>query len=44
MSEVEQFYKAIALKFNYTRAWHELHPMEQSMFASGINQILGVFK
>ena len=44
MSEVEQFYKAIALKFNYTRTWHELQPIEQRMFVSGINQILGVFK
>lgn len=43
-SEVEKCYAAMAAKFNYNRAWHELHPLEQHQFVQGINLILSVFE
>jgi len=42
MSEVEQFYAAIASKFGVKRKWHELHPVEQHQFVQAINMILQV--
>lgn len=42
MSEVEQFYCAIAAKMGCTLSWNELNFMEQQQFIGGINMILSV--
>lgn len=42
MSEVEQFYYAIATKMGCTLTWNELNFMEQQQFVAGINMILSV--
>ena len=41
-SPVEQFYAAVALKFEVQRKYHELHPMEQMQLVQAINMILQV--
>lgn len=44
MSEVEQFYAAIASKFGVKRKWYELHPVEQHQFVQACNIILQIVK
>lgn len=42
MSEVEQYWKAIAKKFGDNREFTDLHPNEQMMIIQSINMLLQV--
>lgn len=42
MSETEQFYNAVAIKFGVCRNFKDLHPQEQMLFCQAINMILSV--
>ena len=44
MSEVEQFYAAIAAKLGVQRKWSELHPVQQMQLVQAINMILQVVR
>lgn len=42
MSDVEKFYEAARLKFQSSRTWNQLEPMEQIQVIQAINMLIGV--